>query len=170
MTTVGRLTTPRLTRITTAAALAVAAFVALTVLMDWVPNPLNPNIARTTASQRLPGTLIHSGIGVGVIIAQLTQRRRLMLLGATWYTVVLLSATLNWWLPYLTGITVGEIDDTTIQEYAANPRLLPTIDNHVIVPDVQHMIIHTSILAACVLGWFAAAGARGMRSASAALR
>lgn len=136
-----------------AAALAVAAFLALTVVMDWVPNPLNPNIAHTTAAERLPGTLIHLCVGVAVIAANLSRRRVPILLGAVWYSVVLTAAILNWWLPYLTGTTVGEVDATTIQEYAGNPRVLPEITGRPIVPDVQHLLIHASILAAVVLGW-----------------
>jgi hypothetical protein len=98
-----------------------------------------------------------------VIAAQLTQRRRLMRLGAGWYTVVLVAACLNWWLPYLTGITVGEIDDTTIQEYAANPRVLPDIEGRPITPDVQHLVIHASIAGACALSWLAVTRTRRPR-------
>lgn len=104
--------------------------------------------------------------GLGVIAAVLTRRRRLMVLGAIWYSVVLFSACLNWRLPYLTGITVGEIDDATIREYADNPRVLPAIDGHPIVPDVQHLLIHASILAACALLWAAVAQMRPSRRAA----
>ena len=156
-------TTTRRGRLVTTAAVAVGVFVALTVTMDWIPNPLNPNLAHTSAPERLPGTLIHAGVGLGVVAATLAQRPRLMLGGALWYTVVLVSAALNWWLPYLTGITVGEVDETTIREYADNPRILPMFDGRPIVPDVQHLLIHASILAACVLTWAATVQVRRRR-------
>ena len=138
-----------------AAAIAVGAFVGLTVAMDWVRTPLNRNITSTPAGDRLPGTLIHCATGAAVIAADLGRRRMLILPGALWYTAVLVSAGINWWLPYLTGVTIGEIDSDDVDAYAANVRVLPPIGDHAVVPDVQHMLIHASVLGACVLNWAA---------------
>lgn len=52
--------------------------------MDWLPTPLNQNILRTAPTERLPGTLIHAPMGVGIFVAHLIGRRWLVLAGGVW--------------------------------------------------------------------------------------
>ena len=136
--------------------LSVATTVVLIVLMDWLPTPLNQNILRTAPAERLPGTLIHASMGVGIFIANLLGRRWLILAGGVWYSIVLVSAILNWWVPYVFGVYPGEIAlDTFLQEYSANTTVLPRLFGHPVVPDVQHTLIHLSVLLSCALSWIA---------------
>ena len=133
---------------------AVGSTVAVIVFMDWVPTPLNRNIAHTTAAERLPGTLIHGLTGTGVFVAILLGRRWPIVAGAVWYSVVLVSAIANWWVPYLFGVYPGEISlDSYLEEYRDNVTVLPSFRGHPVVPDVQHMLIHAGLLLSCVLSW-----------------
>lgn len=143
-----------------AAVVAVACTVALIVIMDWVPTPLNRNIAGASVRSRLPGTVIHLVVGVGVIVVDLVLPRWGAVIGGVWFSAVLAVAVVNWWLPYLAGVTVGEIDLATYRrEYAANPRVLPRIADHEIVPDIQHMLIHAALLVTVIMQWLAVAAA-----------
>lgn len=136
--------------------LSVAVTVVVIVLMDWLPTPLNQNILRTAPAERLPGTLIHASMGVGIFVANLAGRRWLIFAGGVWYSIVLVSAILNWWVPYLFGIYPGEIAlDTYLEEYSANLTLLPRLFGNPVVPDVQHSLIHLSVLLSCSLSWIA---------------
>lgn len=137
-----------------AAALGAAATTTLIVFLDWVPTPLNRNILQTPPRTRLPSTVIHAATGAAVVTCHLLGRRRLALAGALWYSVVSASAALNWWVPYALGIHSGEVDPTSFQrEYAGNVSVLPRIGDHLVVPDLQHLILHTSIGTSCALSW-----------------
>ena len=133
---------------------AVGSTVAVIVFMDWVPTPLNRNIAHTTAAERLSGTLIHGLIGTGVFVANLLGRRWPIVTSAVWYSVVLVSAIANWWVPYVFGVYPGEISpDTYLEEYDDNLTVLLPFRGHPVVPDVQHTLIHAGLLLSCVLSW-----------------
>ena len=139
-----------------AALIAVAATVAFLVVMDWVPTPLNRNIAVSTPAERLPGTLIHGLVGIGVCASLLLGRRRPIFAGAIWYSAVLVSALANWWMPYLLGIYPGEIRPATYQrEYGDNLTVLPPILDHPVIPDLQHSLLHLGLLLSCLLCWAA---------------
>jgi hypothetical protein len=66
---------------------------AVIVAMDWVPTPLNRNIAHTPPAERIPGTLVH---GVACVLACLALAR-----GPRWaqhtliHALVLASAALS---------------------------------------------------------------------------
>jgi hypothetical protein len=130
------------------------------IFFDWVPTPLNRNIVAASARDRRIGGLIHVTAGIVIVAANLLNWRWIVLAGAVWYSFVLVTALLNWWVPWLTGITVGEIKpDVYQQDYARNVRVLPRLGRSPIVPDVQHTLIHLAVLLACVSGWVSVAAA-----------
>jgi hypothetical protein len=139
-----------------AAATAIAIATALIVFMDWVPTPLNRNISGMSSRERIPSTAIHGTLGVLFVAANLLAWTWVVLVGAVWYSVVLAQGIRNWWLAYLFGIHSGEITpDGFRQHYSRNVSFLPRIDDHPVVPDVQHVLIHLSVLAAAALSWVA---------------
>lgn len=134
------------------AAGAIFVMMAVTVLMDWVPTPLNRNIREMTASERLPSTIIHTGLGLLFIAANIFQVKWGMFVGALWYAVVLFAAIRNWWIPYFFGIHKGEINpDIFSRHYARNASVLPPFRGNPVVPDLQHMLIHATLLCAALL-------------------
>ena len=138
------------------AAIAIALETGLIIFMDWVPTPLNRNISGMTDRERIPSSAIHGTLGVLFISANLMHWTWVVLVGAIWYSVVLAQAIRNWWLAYLFGIYSGEITpDAYRQHYSRNVSVLPRVGDHPVVPDVQHMLIHLSVLGAAVLSWFA---------------
>ncbi len=125
------------------------------VVMDWVPTALNRNIKGMSARERLPSTLIHSTLGAVFAVTNVLVVKWAILAGAVWYSVALLAAIRNWWLPYLAGVHWGEITPQIYrQNYAGNSCVLPRFNDNPIIPDVQHMLIHLSALAACGLSWW----------------
>jgi hypothetical protein len=138
------------------AAAAIALATALIVAMDWLPTPLNRNISGMPASARLPSTAIHGSIGILLVLANLLRWKWVVLAGALWYTLVLVQGIRNWWVAYLLGVHAGEITPEEYRaHYAENVRFLPRIGDHPVIPDVQHTLIHLSVLAASALSWTA---------------
>ena len=136
------------------AAIAIALETGLIIFMDWVPTPLNRNISGMTTRERIPSSAIHGAMGVLFASANLLHWTWVVLAGALWYSVVLAQAIRNWWLAYLFGIHSGEISpDNYRQHYARNVRFLPRVGDHPVVPDVQHVLIHLSVLGAAGLSW-----------------
>lgn len=138
------------------AAASILVMVAVTVFMDWVPTRLNRNLRGMTVRERLPSTVIHSTLGLVFSAANIALLRWGMLLGAVWYTVVLIAAMRNWWLPYFFGVHVGEITPEIYRRrYEQNVRVLPRVKKNPVVPDVQHMLIHLTVLFAAAWSWLA---------------
>ena len=136
------------------AASAIIVMVVVIVLMDWAPTSLNRNIQGMSVRERLPSTLIHSVIGIFFAVANLLTWRWVILLGAIWFSVVLLAAIRNWWVAYFAGVHWGEITpEIYAQHYAHNLRVLPRFRGNPVIPDVQHMLIHLTVLLACLLSW-----------------
>lgn len=143
-----------------AAMASIAVTVVVLVFMDWIPTPLNQNILQTTPKQRLVGTLIHASVGSLIFLANAIGRHWLIFAGAVWYSVVLVSAVLNWWVPYVFGIYPGEISvDNFVREYSSNLTVLPPILDHPVIPDVQYTRIHLCVLFSCGFSWLAIRGA-----------
>jgi hypothetical protein len=131
------------------------------VAMDWIPTPLNRNILKSTARERLPGSLIHGAVGGVLAVLAWLEWGPALYLAAGWYSLILAAAYRNWWAPYFFGIHRGEISPQDYSEhYGENARILPAFRGHPIVPDIQHMIIHAAI---------ACAGAISIRAAVASL-
>ena len=158
----------RTTPLQVSAAICAAATSAVIVFMDWVPTALNYNIHEMTVQDRLPGSVIHTCAGIATAVFLLSGRWWLIVAGATWFSIVSISAALNWWVPYLFGVSPGEVDpETFMQEYSHNASVLPRIADHGVVPDLQHMLIHASVLLSCILSWASfAAAIRRRRSAA----
>jgi len=136
------------------AAISIVVMVVVIVFMDWVPTPLNYNIKRMSVRERLPGSLIHSTIGLIFAVLNLLALKWFILVGALWFSVVLFSAIQNWWLAYFGGIYRGEITpEIYAQHYAHNVTILPKFNGNPVVPDVQHMLIHLAVLSASLLSW-----------------
>ena len=151
---------------TRAAAVVVALTGVVIVAMDWVPTPLNRNIEHGDPPQRIPGTLIHGVACVLACLALARGPRWAQRLVPAWFTLVLASGVLNWWVPYLVGTYPGEIDPQTFeQEYATNLSFLPTLAGRPVVPDVQHTLIHSLLLASAVLSARVAFGPRRLAGA-----
>jgi hypothetical protein len=138
----------------TLTAAAIAVTTTLIILMDWVPTPLNRNISGMTTRERLPSTVIHGLLGVLFVSANLLEWTWVVLLGAIWYSLVLAQAIRNWWVAYLFGIYGGEITPEDFRDhYSDNVRILPKVGDHPVVPDLQHVLIHVSVLFAAALSW-----------------
>jgi hypothetical protein len=136
------------------AAFAIGVETGLIVFMDWVPTPLNRNISGMTNKERIPSSAIHGTVGVVFVSANLLHWTWVVLVGALWYSVVLAQGIRNWWLAYLFGVHPGEITPEDYEEhYSRNVRFLPRIGDHPVVPDVQHVLIHLSVLGAVALSW-----------------
>jgi hypothetical protein len=132
----------------------VVVAVGLILFFDWVPTTLNRNIASASVRDRLVGDLIHVPIGALVVVALLHQWRWMVFAGAIWFSFVLVMGIVNWWLPWLSGITVGEITvEVYNRQYVDNVRVLPQLGRSPIVPDVQHTLIHLAVLAASLSCW-----------------
>ena len=135
-----------------AAASVVSATGALIVTMDWCPTPLNRNIAHLPVGERLPGAVVHGSAAALAVLLIVRGPRWVQVLVPVWFTTVLTSAVLNWWVPYLLGRYPGEIAPSTyLSEYVDNLRVLPEIGDHVVVPDVQHTVIHSLVAASALL-------------------
>lgn len=138
----------------TSAAISILAMVVVTVFMDWVPTALNRNIRGMTVRERLRSTIIHSTVGLLLVAANIFGFRWGILLGALWYSIVLLAAIRNWWIPYFFGIHQGEITpELFARHYAQNVIVLPRFNDNPVIPDVQHMLIHLAVVCAAVLSW-----------------
>ncbi|NHA66858.1 hypothetical protein [Phycicoccus flavus] len=143
-----------------AAASSVAVTTALILVMDWVPTGLNRNIAGMDVRERIPGSVVHAVTGLAFVTANLLAWWWAAALAGVWYTVVLVQAVRNWWVPYLVGSPYAEVTPEDFRtHYAANPSVLPPVRDHVVVPDVQHLLIHTAVLVTAVLSWLSAATA-----------
>lgn len=135
-------------------AIAILVMAAIIIFMDWVPTALNRNIQGMSVQERLPSTLIHGAINLFFAVANLLIFKWVILVGALWFTVVLLAAIRNWWAPYFAGQHWGEITpEIYAQHYARNLTVLPRFQGHPVIPDGQHTLIHLSVLAASLLSW-----------------
>lgn len=136
-------------------AISIFVMVAMIVFMDWIPTPLNRNIQGMSIRERLPGTIIHSVIGLSVAITNLLTYKWLIFVGAIWFSIILIVAIRNWWVAYFAGRYPGEITpEIYSQHYSHNFRILPPFKNNPVIPDVQHMLIHLAILIACLFSWW----------------
>ena len=76
-------------------------------------------------------------------------------IGALWYSVVLVAAIRNWWIPYVAGVYWGEITpEVYAHHYARNTTIFKPVRQHLVIPDVQHTLIHAAVCAAALLSWW----------------
>jgi hypothetical protein len=139
------------------AAIAIGLATASIMVMDWVPGPLNRNIAFSAARERLPGSLIHVTIGVVLAPACWIGFEPTLVVAAIWYGIVLTLAVRNWWVPYFLDRYPGEITpEVYATQYRRNLVVLPAFRGYPVIPDVQHMVIHALIASASILSLVAA--------------
>jgi hypothetical protein len=137
------------------AAISIILMVLVIIFMDWVPTSLNHNIKGMSVRERLPSTLIHSSLGLIFAIANVLALKWVILVGAVWFSTVLIIAIGNWWVAYFAGVHLGEITpEVYSQYYAQNLRLLPRFNGNPVIPDVQHMLIHLTVLTTGLLSWW----------------
>ncbi|KAF0689014.1 Aste57867_19490 [Aphanomyces stellatus] len=134
------------------AAASIASTTILILAFDWIPTPLNRNILHSSPRDRLPSTLIHGTIGFLFAACLSFHLHWAAIFSTVWYAIVLVAALFNWWLPYVFGIHRGEITvQAYVAEYSDNLTLLaPLHKDHVIVPDVQHSLIHIAVVVSLV--------------------
>jgi hypothetical protein len=133
------------------AAIAIGLAKASIVVMDWLATPLNRNISHSTVREKLPGSLIHLTIGIVFLSLCGIGSKPALIVATIWYGIVLTLAVRNWWVPYFLGRYPGEITpEIYASQYRQNLIILPAFDGHPVVPDVQHMIIHSFVASACI--------------------
>jgi hypothetical protein len=136
-------------------AVSILVMVAVIVFMDWIPTPLNRNIQGMSVRERLPSTIIHTVLGVGFAISNILMLKWIIFVGAIWFSLILLAAIRNWWIAYFAGRYLGEITpEIYSQHYAQNLTILPRFKDNPVIPDVQHMFIHFTVLLASLLSWW----------------
>ena len=128
--------------------------VSLLIFFDWVPTSLKRNILLISPKDRLPNTLIHGILGIIFFLGQFYHIFVLQILCALWYSILLATVITNWWIPYLLNRHPGTISPDVFRElYSKNLTILPNIRNHPIVPGLQHILIHVSILLTVIESW-----------------
>ena len=116
------------------------------------PDGAQLHIHEMTVQDRLPGSVIHTcaGIAAGVFLLSAGG-------GSSWrcnlFSIVLISAALNWWAPTCSASVRGKSIRNLYAGIQPNASVLPRIADHVVVPDLQHMLIHASVLLSCILSW-----------------
>lgn len=150
----------------TAIALVILAdlyFVA-TTLVDL--RPLNC-ITGATPAERRTEVLVNAPImlvpAVLLTIAGGLRLPWLAMVGSGIELLVALGGLSLWWLPYLAGITVpwatagtdGSWAQMHARTYAHTVIVLPRIGDRP-RPNLEHMILHTLVLAAAIVGFLAA--------------
>jgi hypothetical protein len=128
--------------------------IAIIAFMDWVPTSLNRNIVGMSVRERLPSSIIHSTLGLGFALANALAWKWVILIGAVWFSVVLVAAIRNRWIAYFLGVHQEEITpEIYAQHYAQNLVVLPRFKQNPVIPDLQHTLIHLAVLAAVILSW-----------------
>ena len=119
--------------------------------------PFN-GVRHYSIKERRKEALVNGIIMILAIILSLTQSP--ILIGVTGFiwTLILIGAILNWWLPYFTGREVYKMHDTDtwVQVYerifSKTIHILPPIKNNP-RPNLEHIILHTLILSSSIFSW-----------------
>ncbi len=100
-----------------------------------------------------------NGIIMGIaLILSCTQIPILIGVGGFVWTLIMVGAILNWWLPYMTGREFYKMsnDETWVQIYerifSETIHILPHIKNNP-RPNLEHIILHLLILGSSILSW-----------------
>ena len=148
-----------------ALAAAVLGYFLVTTLVEL--PPLN-NVAAATLAERRTETLVNAPVLLAPVVllglAGALHTSWLGYAGAGVEAVAVLSGLALWWLPYLTGRSVpwatAGTGDTWAQlhdrTYARTVIVLPRIGDRP-RPNLEHMILHTLMVAAAVTAFIASA-------------
>ncbi|ANY69022.1 hypothetical protein BBD42_22950 [Paenibacillus sp. BIHB 4019] len=127
----------------------------LTTRFDFYPFN---GIRHYSAKERRNEALIN-GIVMAVPVMLTFARTPLWIgIGGLIWTLVLVGAILNWWLPYVSGVTVYKMpnNETWQQVYdrifSKTIILLPSIKNNP-RPNLEHIILHVLILSSAITAW-----------------
>lgn len=127
----------------------------VTTLFDLYPFN---GIRYYTVKERRKEALINGITMLIPIFLTLTDKPIFIGIGAVIWMLVVLGAFLNWWLPYTTGLSVYKMPNNEtwpqVHEriFAKTIIILPRIKNNP-TPNVEHMILHTFILASTISTW-----------------
>lgn len=127
----------------------------VTTLFDFFPFN---GIRYYTVKERRKEALINGITMLIPIFLTLTNKPIFIGIGAVIWMLVVVGAFLNWWLPYTTGISVYKMPNNEtwpqVHEriFAETIIILPRIKNNP-TPNVEHMILHTFILASTISTW-----------------
>lgn len=119
--------------------------------------PFN-GIRHYSVEERRKEALINGIIMAVPIILTFTGKPILIAVGGAIWTLVIVGAILNWWLPYLTGIAVYKMpnNETWSQVYerifSKTITILPRIKNNP-RPNLEHMILHILILSSAIVSF-----------------
>lgn len=127
----------------------------VTTLFDFFPFN---GIRYYTVKERRKEAFINGITMLIPIFLTLTHKPILIGIGAVIWMLVVVGAFLNWWLPYTTGVSVYKMPNnetwSQVHEriFAKTIIILPRIKNNP-TPNVEHMILHTFILASAISTW-----------------
>ena len=140
------------------AGIAGAVVVALSlyiVAMDWIPFPRwNPGISRDEVGPRLASSLWHAGVGAFVAASNFAGRASAMLVGAVWYSILLVVELRGWWLPvwHRFGDRAARARAGLNAAVASRPSL---VRGRSLAPDLQHAVMETLMAVSAAVCWIA---------------
>src|ERR1044072_6224202 len=89
---------------------AQAAFYIYLLATEWINFfPWN-DIHSAKRSDQIKGTVFHSGMMAACMSAFIVGTNWAIWCAITWFVVLLTVEIFNWWIPYLFGIHLAEID------------------------------------------------------------
>lgn len=136
----------------------------ITTLVDL--RPLN-NVTQATPRERCIEVLVNAPVmllpAILLTIAGVLTLPWLAYVGSSLELLIFLGGVALWWLPYLLGVTVPWATAGTgttwaelhARTYAHTVIVLPRIGTRP-RPNLEHMILHTLVLGAAVVGFIAA--------------
>jgi|GEM_PF-1565976 len=92
------------------------------------------------------------------IVLSITQTPLWIGISGVIWTIIMVGAVLNWWIPYLTGREIYPMSSTETWEqmyeriFANTMQVLPVIRNHP-RPNLEHVILHVLISSAAISLW-----------------
>lgn len=119
--------------------------------------PFN-GIRHYSAAERRKEALVNGVMMAIPILLTLTRMPVLIGISGVMWTLILIGAILNWWLPYLTGRTVYNMPNnetwSQVHEriFSKTITILPHIKNNP-RPNLEHMILHALILSSAIVAW-----------------
>lgn len=127
----------------------------ITTLFDFFPFN---GVRHYTINERQKEALINGIIMIiAIIFSALSNLIPLFIAPLIW-TIILVGAIFNWWVPYLTGKEIIKFsqNETWFDIYDRNFKdtilIMPKIKNHP-RPNLEHVILHTFILISACCTW-----------------
>src|SRR5690625_4826794 len=127
----------------------------ITTIFDFFPFN---SVRHYSIKERNKEALVNGIIMIIAIIFSLTNISVLIGIGGVIWSLVLVGAVLNWWLPYTTGRDFFKLpnNETWVQMneriFANTVQIMPNIKNNP-KPNLEHVILHMLILGSSILSW-----------------